>query len=91
MIIGKLNGVAQLAKKSKSPSKSSPKEKPKPDPHAEARMTADMGQPGMMQYYPDGTVLSGNRVIEAGDMCMQKDGVFIGWRWKLAPETIGYE
>ena len=50
-----------------------------------------MGQPGMMQYYPDGTVLSGNRVIEAGDMCMQKDGVFIGWRWKLAPETIGYE
>ena len=62
-----------------------------PDPHAEARMTADMGQLGMMQYYPDGTVLSGNRVITAGDMCMQKDGVFIGWRWKLAPETIGYE
>ena len=64
---------------------------PSPDPNAEARMTADMGQSGMMQYYPDGTILSGNQVITAGDMCMQKDGVFIGWRWKLAPETIGYE
>ena len=54
-------------------------------------MTGDMGQSGMMQYYPDGTVLSGNQVITAGDMCMQRDGVFIVWRWKLAPETIGYE
>ena len=76
-----------MAKKPKSPSNSALT----PDPNAEDRMTADFGQEGMMQYYPDGTVLSGKRVVTAGDMCMQKDGVFIGWRWKLAPETIGYE
>jgi hypothetical protein len=34
-------------------------------------MTADMAQAGIMRYGLDGTVHSGNRVIEAGDMCLQ--------------------
>jgi len=73
--------------KSNSSSTSSRKSKPS----ARDRLTADFGEEGMIQYYPDGTVLSGRRVVIAGDMCIQKDGQFVGWKWKLDPGSVGYD